>query len=53
MGDTRFDDTAEITRDGRLKFEFQCLYRRIHVLSIISYSSRQKVAQTDGKLQYD
>lgn len=50
MGDTRFGDTAKITRDSRLKFEFQCLYRRIHVLSIVSYSPRRKDAQTDGKL---
>ena len=49
-GDTRFGDTPKITRDGRLKFEFQCLYRRIHVLSIVSYSPRRKDAQTDGKL---
>lgn len=49
MGDTKSaSSSALITREGRVHFEFQCLYRRIHVLSIVSYSSRQKLVRTSG-----
>lgn len=42
--------SAEITRKGRLKFEFQCSYKKLHVLSIVSYSPRQKAVRTaNGK----
>ena len=41
---------AEITRKGRLKFEFQCSFKKLQVLSIVSYSPRQKgVSIADGK----
>jgi len=33
---------AEITRKGRLKFEFKCSFKKLQVLSIVSYSPRQK-----------
>lgn len=42
--------SAEITRKGRLKFEFQCSFKKLHVLSIVSYSPRRKALLTsDGK----
>ena len=42
--------SADITRKGRVKFEFQCSFRKLHVLSIVSYSTRRKVVRTaDGK----
>lgn len=42
--------SVEITRKGRLKFEFQCAFKKLHVLSIVSYSPRRKAVRTsDGK----
>ena len=47
MGDTQ-SSTANplITREGRMEFQFQCSYRRIHILSIVSFSPRKKVILT-------
>ena len=42
--------SADITRKGRIKFEFQCSYRKLRVLSIVSYSPRRKEVRTaDGR----
>ena len=42
--------SAEITRKGTIKFEFQCSFRKLHLLSIVSYSTSRKVIHTkDGK----
>ena len=50
-GDEKSSKTnAEITRKGRLKFEFQCSFKKLHVLSIVSYSPRRKAVRTsDGE----
>ncbi|XP_044180269.1 uncharacterized protein LOC114951964 isoform X3 [Acropora millepora] len=50
MGDTQ-SSTANplITREGRMEFQFQCSYRRIHILSIVSFSPRKKVILTSDR----
>ncbi|XP_067044892.1 uncharacterized protein [Acropora muricata] len=50
MGDTQ-SSTANplITRKGRMEFQFQCSYRRIHILSIVSFTPRKKVILTSDR----
>ncbi|XP_074633113.1 uncharacterized protein LOC141891945 isoform X3 [Acropora palmata] len=50
MGDTQ-SSTANplITREGRMEFQFQCSYKRIHILSIVSFSPRKKVILTSDR----
>ncbi|PFX28983.1 uncharacterized protein LOC111325548 [Stylophora pistillata] len=37
------NSNSSITRDGTVKFEFQCSFRKLQVLSIVSYSTSSKV----------
>lgn len=37
------NSNSSITRDGTVKFEFQCSFRKLRVLSIVSYSTSSKV----------
>ena len=47
MGDTQSSTVNPlITREGRMEFQFQCSYKRIHILSIVSFSPRKKVILT-------
>ena len=47
MGDAKSSNSSDlITREGRVQFKFKCSYRRIHVLSIVSFSPRRKVVRT-------
>lgn len=50
-GDEKSSNTnTTITRDGKVKFEFQCSFRKLQVLSIVSYSTSRKVIHVkDGK----
>ncbi|XP_068685203.1 uncharacterized protein [Montipora foliosa] len=47
MGEAKSSNSIPlITREGRVQFRFQCSYRRIHVLSIVSFSPRRKAVRT-------
>ena len=49
MGDAKSSNFSSlVTREGRVQFRFQCSYRRLHVLSIVSFSPRQKGVRTSG-----
>lgn len=49
MGDTKSSTTSSlITREGRIEFQFQCSYKRIHVLSIVSFSPQRKAIRTSN-----